>query len=174
MTQILHPRLVRLIGLLLLAPLLAACDGGATGNGNGDGPAVETITLERQPCFGACPVYTVTIHGDGRVEYNGADFVEVTGAQTAAVAPSAVQALADRLTEAGYFDWDDSYMNQDVTDLPYVISSVTLSDGTTKRIEHYHGDGSAPDELTDLENLIDETANTAQWVGPPAQLEPEE
>lgn len=30
-----------------------------------------TIQLERTGCYGTCPAYSVTIHGDGRVEYNG-------------------------------------------------------------------------------------------------------
>lgn len=166
-----YPRSIGWLLLLLLVGLLAACNGGTAGQDGG--ATVETITLERQPCFGFCPVYTVTIHGDGRVEYNGTDFVEVTGPQTATIDPAAVQSLADRMTAAGYFDWNDAYINQEVTDNPYAITSITLSDGTTKRIEHYYGDFSAPEALTELEALIDETANTAPWVGQPAIQEGE-
>lgn len=126
---------------------------------------VETITLERQPCFGFCPIYTLTIHGDGRVEYNGAENVEVTGPQTANIDPPDVQALANALIQGGYMGFEDAYMTQDVTDMPTVITSITFVDGTTKRIEHYYGDQSAPEELTQLEDLIDTTANVAQWVG---------
>ncbi len=145
---------------ILLAGLLASCAPGAA-----DQAPVELITLERAPCFGTCPVYTLSIHGDGTVEYNGLDFVEVTGPQTATIDPAAVQALGDAMAEAGYFDWQDAYLDYQVTDLPYATSSVTLSDGTTKRIEHYYGDSSAPEALTELETLIDETANTQQWIG---------
>jgi hypothetical protein len=156
--------------LVLLAVLLAACTSGTDpGAGGGAEAQVEAITLERQPCFGFCPVYTVSIGGDGQVEYNGVDFVEVTGAQTAAIDPAAAQALADEMIAAGYLEMEDAYMNQEVTDLPYAITSLTLSDGTTKRIEHYYGDSSAPQALTDLETRIDEVANTAQWVGETAQ-----
>jgi hypothetical protein len=156
--------------LILLAALLAACNSGTDpGAGGGAEAQVEEITLERQPCFGFCPVYTVSIGGDGQVAYNGIDFVEVTGPQTATVDPAAVQALADEMIAAGYLDLEDAYMNQEVTDLPYAITSLALSDGTTKRIEHYYGDSSAPQALTDLETRIDEVANTAQWVGETAQ-----
>lgn len=149
--------------VLLTALLLAGCNGGTPESA--DTATVERITLERQPCFGFCPTYTLSISGDGTVEYDGMDNVAVTGPQTASIDPAAVQSLADAITAAGYFDWEDSYMNQDVTDLPYVITSVTLSDGTTKRIEHYYGDFSAPEELTALETQIDETAGSAQWIG---------
>ncbi len=29
------------------------------------------IRLERTSCYGNCPAYSVTIHGDGRIEYAG-------------------------------------------------------------------------------------------------------
>jgi len=100
------------------------------------------------------------------VEYDGLDFVEVTGVQTTTIDAAAVQELGDTMAEAGYFNWQDAYVNQEITDLPSAVTSITLSDGTTKRIAHYYGDTSAPEALTELERLIDETANTAQWVGP--------
>ncbi len=40
------------------------------------------ITLERTACFGACPVYTLSIYADGTVVYNGERFVDVEGEQT--------------------------------------------------------------------------------------------
>jgi hypothetical protein len=156
--------------LVLLAALPAACTGATNpGAGGGSEAQVEEITLERQPCFGFCPVYTVSVGGDGQVAYNGIDFVDVTGAQTAAIDPAAVQALADEMIAAGYLEMEDAYMNQEVTDMPYAITSLALSDGTTKRIEHYYGDSTAPQALTDLEARIDEVANTAQWVGETGQ-----
>src|SRR5258708_6582282 len=31
------------------------------------------VRLERTGCYGNCPAYKLTIHGDGRVEYEGVD-----------------------------------------------------------------------------------------------------
>lgn len=154
---------IKLVFLLLLAAAaLTGC------NAFGPSPAdVELITLERQPCFGFCPVYTLAIQGDGTVEYNGATNVEVTGPQTSTIDPAAVEELAGAMIDAGYLDWEDAYVNQEVTDNAYVITSIIFADGTMKRIEHYLGDSSAPEELTELEALIDETAGSAVWVGVP-------
>ncbi len=99
------------------------------------------------------------------MEYNGTEFVEVTGPQTANIDPADVQALANALVQGGYMEFEDAYVTQNSTDMPYVITSITFADGTTKRIEHYYGDESAPEELTQLEMLIDDTANVTQWVG---------
>ena len=137
----------------------------APGSESAGGVEVDSITLERQPCFGFCPVYTLTIHGDGHVTFRGFRFVEVTGEQTSEIDPAAVQALAGEMVVAGYFNWEDAYMNRLATDHPYVLTSITLADGTTKSIEHYHGDFFAPEALTELEDRIDEVAGTARWSG---------
>lgn len=131
-----------------------------------------TITLERTRCFGACPVYTVTLYGDGRVEYNGIDFVDVAGMQTDFAGAEAVAMLADEMVAAGYFEWDDAYTRRYVTDLPTVITSLTI-DGETKRIERYEGDDRAPAALVALEIQIDRLANSVQWTGQ-EPVEPEQ
>jgi hypothetical protein len=55
-------------------------------------------------------------------------------------------------------------MEQKVTDLPYAITSITIG-GQTKTVNHYYGDDSAPQQLTDLESKIDEIVNSKQWTG---------
>ena len=35
------------------------------------------ITLERTACHGTCPIYKLTIEGNGTVIYEGQDFVQV-------------------------------------------------------------------------------------------------
>ncbi len=37
------------------------------------------ITLERGACYGMCPVYSLTIYGNGKVVYKGDMFVKVAG-----------------------------------------------------------------------------------------------
>ena len=63
--------------LLAVIMITAGCTGNKT-------PTPEElkdviITLERTECFGTCPVYRLTVHGDGRVVYEGIRFVEVEG-----------------------------------------------------------------------------------------------
>lgn len=165
MTRHTYLRIFPPLLLLPLVGLLTACDMMPP---RSVAPAqVEQITLERYRCLGFCPVYTLTISGEGRVDYDGKEFVAVTGAQSSTIDSAAVQALGNEMVAAGYLDWADAYMDQDVTDHPYVYTSLTLSDGTTKRIEHYHGDLSAPEALAGLEDRIDETAGSSQWVGEP-------
>jgi Domain of unknown function (DUF6438) len=127
------------------------------------------ITLERTACFGACPIYTVTIFEDGTVNFSGIDFVDVTGEQTNQIEAETVALMLDAIEAVGYFEWNESYNTQTVTDLPSVITSVKLN-GETHRIERYAGDTSAPVALPFLEQWIDLMANTSMWTGKPIDV----
>lgn len=118
-----------------------------------------TITLERTVCFGACPDYLVTIHGDGTVEYEGRNFVAVQGIQTAHISDESVKRLVDEFYRAGFFSLQDRY-EQSVTDLPSQTTSITI-DGKTKTVYRY---GFEPQRLAELEDRIDEVAGTEKWV----------
>lgn len=127
------------------------------------------ITLERTVCFGFCPVYTLKVYGDGRVEYEGNQHVAVEGSQTATLTPEQVQELVAAYQAADYFNLKDDY-TAPVTDLPSTITSVTI-DGQTKVITNYGGcmefenAEKAPQALCDFETKIDSLTNSAQWIG---------
>ncbi len=129
--------------------------------------ATLVVTLERMACFGSCPIYKLTIYGDGAVVYEGEDFVQVTGKQTATISAEKVRELVAEIQRARFFGLQDSY-SAPATDLPSAITSVTLN-GQSKSINHYGSCGfdfdTAPPELCAIENKIDEITNSAQWVG---------
>ncbi len=128
------------------------------------------ITLERTACFGSCPVYTVTIAGDGSVSYEGRWYVGVTGKQGAHIDPAAVRALVHGFEAIDFFSLRDSYRSvenadgsvTEVTDLPTTFVSLRLGD-RVKRVEDYFG---GPKALRDLEDRIDEVAGTRKWIEP--------
>jgi hypothetical protein len=117
------------------------------------------ITMQRTPCFGTCPAYTVTITGDGRVEYEGKQFVHVTGRATATISPAEVAALVEAFDKAGYFTLNDRY-TANITDMPTTITSIRIGERFKQVIDYY----GAPQVLKDLEKQIDRVAGTARWV----------
>jgi PKD repeat protein len=121
------------------------------------------ITLERTACFGTCPVYSLKINGDGSVIYAGVDFVQTRGIQETTISMDAVEQLLTEFEKADYFSLNDSYTSFGVSDMPSVNTSISMG-GKTKAIKHYLGDLSAPEQLTELENKIDEIVNSAQWI----------
>ncbi|HEY9641961.1 MAG TPA: DUF6438 domain-containing protein [Coleofasciculaceae cyanobacterium] len=125
------------------------------------------VSLERTACFGACPVYQLTVYGDGRVVYNGQAFVAVQGQRTAQISPEQVQKLVKAIEAANFFSLAEQY-TVEATDLPGAWTSVTLN-GQSKRIWRYGSTGdpaldNAPRALTELEQTIDTIANSQQWV----------
>lgn len=127
------------------------------------------ITLERGACLGVCPVYSLTVYTDGTVVFNGENHTTVEGEQTIQIDPDVVENLIAGFEEAGYFDWEDEYVEMTVSDLPYVTTSVTR-DGETKTIRRYTGDTSAPLALPYLELWIDLATYSSQWTGSTASF----
>ena len=121
------------------------------------------ITLERTACFGTCPVYSLKIKGDGTVIYAGEDFVQTEGIQETTISIEAIEQLVTEFEKADYFSLNDSYTSFGVSDMPSVNTSISIGD-RTKAIKHYLGDLSAPEQLTELEDKIDEIVNSAQWI----------
>jgi len=137
--------------------------GSASGNTLPAATEDLVITLERTPCFGKCPVYSLKIKGDGAVIYAGEEFVKTEGIQESTISEDAIQQLITEFEKADYFSLKDSYTAFGVSDMPFVNTSITIG-GKTKAINHYLGDRSAPEQLTKLENKIDEIVNSAQWI----------
>lgn len=129
------------------------------------------ITLERTGCFGPCPIYRLTLRGDGEVVFEGKRFVKSVGKLTAHVPPEDVQRLAEEFKKANYFSLRDKYVSpadgcqQWATDNPSAITSIKF-EGKEKSVNHYYGCRGVKglDELVKLETAIDRVAQTDQWV----------
>lgn len=149
---------------IALLSLVAIPIGGCTGTqSNASNNQDVVITLERTACFGTCPVYSLTIRGDGTVVYEGKDFVKVKGKAETTISQEQVEQLVSEFEKVDYFSLNDSYTERTITDAPTVTTSITI-DGKTKTIEHYRGDENAPEALTQLENKIDEIVDSEQWI----------
>ena len=132
--------------------------------------ALPAISLERTPCFGTCPVYTVAVSPSGEVSYEGKAHVRQLGTASAQIPAAQVDELLGELEKAGYFSMADRYTASEsacgryVTDSPNAITTVS-SRGRTKRIEHDYGCGAAPGALVVLERRIDEVLGSGRWTG---------
>ncbi len=118
------------------------------------------VTMRRTACFGHCPVYTVTIYGSGRVEFRGENYVARKGVFLDSIPQEDVNRLVHALHSKGFFSMQDRYDNRHITDLPATITA--FESGTTKKsVYDYHG---APEQLREIERLIDDIARTEQWI----------
>ncbi len=129
------------------------------------------ITLRRTPCDGPCPVYELTILGTGEVTYLGEAHVAKAGAHSWRISGRRLERLAEAFETARYSRLEDRYTSREFTDAPGCLTSVEYEDGSSKSIVHYHGDPSAPDTLTELEDEIDRIVGAERYTEP--ELPPE-
>ena len=141
---------------------------------------LEELTLERTRCYGACPSYCIVVFADGRVDYEGREFVKTIGKAVRQLSRVELGDLVDEINRANYFQLRDRYAKKEDgcptvwTDSPAAITSVR-ADGRLKTIGHYHGcqdddRGSSvaaiyPRALTELEDQIDRIVRTEEWIG---------
>jgi hypothetical protein len=141
------------------------------------------VQLERTPCLGACPAYTVTIAGDGRVTWSGRSNVLAIGSRQGRVTHRELEQLSRLIDRARFFERNE-YGNLPAkpectttgttttcsfsaavsicTDSPHAIVRVRR-DGRTHAIDNDHC--TARPELDALEDYIDRIANTDAWIG---------
>ncbi|MBV8553097.1 MAG: ankyrin repeat domain-containing protein [Acidobacteriaceae bacterium] len=122
------------------------------------------IRLERLACYGPCPVYSVEVHGDGEVFYEGTSgIILITGHHQDRISHDAVARLVASFREADYFSLKDKYATLD-TDLPTFVTYIEF-DGHKKRVIDYGGYGvGMPAAAAHLEKLVDEVAGTDKWL----------
>jgi hypothetical protein len=128
-----------------------------------------TIHLERTACFGSCPAYAVTIHGDGRVVYAGKDHVKVKGERVGRVDPATIRTLVSEFARARFLALPKEYSEEKCacrrcTDMASAVTEL-IAGGTTHRVNHYYGCACAPKALFELESAIDKAAQAEQWTG---------
>lgn len=125
-----------------------------------------TIKMSRERCFGSCPVYSVTIHGDGNVEYVGEEFVRDRGPRAETLSKAEVQVLLQKFDAASFFSLEDRAFAWGY-DTPRVRVSISL-DGREKEVSSdasYVGAKSGPQDLfVQAAVELDKVTNSKRWV----------
>jgi hypothetical protein len=120
---------------------------------------IDEIGLERTRCLTACPAYTVIIKADGTFRYTGEYGVERMGDYTGQVSVGQLNQVMSFINEALFFAFDDTYSSP-FLDGP--TSYLMVKKGTeTKVVENYANSG--PATLWEIEQLIDDLLETAEW-----------
>jgi hypothetical protein len=112
-----------------------------------DNPIIE---MEKTPCYGYCPVYTLKIDQTGKGIFEGVENTNFVGLFTFRLRKEEIAGLRSAFEQAGFFELKDRYY-KNVTDLPTIYLSYKF-EGREKKIMDYYG---APQELKDLEERIE-------------------
>jgi hypothetical protein len=177
----LHRHLLCVIGSFLAVLPLACGNDHDNRQSSSAVPSDLRVTLERQMCFGECPVYVVSVDSSGRVSFEGIRFVETTGRATATLSEDQLSALVNAFRESDFLSLQDCYLpalfgggdrcgEDSCSDWYWDAATVITSfqaNAVLKRVVHYHGCKATEQEqrLDQLEATIDETLDTCQWIG---------
>lgn len=132
------------------------------------------ISLERTECYGTCPVYRVTVSGDGSVVFKGIRFVATEGLARDTLSPAQVAELVEAVERSGVFDVEVPRGLEEcprwATDNPSAIFFVRLGE-RERRVSHYLGcrGFEGEDELRELARTIDRVTDVARWIGHPVE-----
>lgn len=74
-------------------------------------PKIRKLVFSRGMCYGTCPVYDVNVFEDGRVEWLGEHFVDVTGPAVWSIPISRVIEIEKALHNANFQSLDASTVN---------------------------------------------------------------
>ena len=148
---------------LALALGLLACDGPrkAVGDEQRFGSPTDSLffSLERTPCFGKCPAYTVTIFRSGHATYEGRSFDPREGLHTGRVDRATMEELLTRAEAIGYFGLQDSY-DGPVTDLPSTITRIVSGDRDKRIVARYR----TPPDLKAFAQRADTLLKDVVWT----------
>lgn len=129
-------------------------------------PEFLTIKMSRERCRGSCPVYSVTVHGDGNVEYVGEEYVLDRGPRAEVLSKEQFQALLQKFDNANFFALEDRAFAWG-SDTPRVRVSISV-DGRTKEVSsdaYFTGAKSgAQDLFVQAAAELDNVVGTSGWV----------
>jgi hypothetical protein len=159
---------------LLLAFVLGSFFAASCGKAGQRPAAVDLtkvkITLHRSGCEGTCPIYTVTIHGDGRVVLAAGAYALLPGTHEDRIAPANVAALFAQFKKAGFFNLHSEYVLKDTYDAPEYVLTVDTGQ-RQKSVTDYLGVAAGmPKAVTELEKAVDKAAGTDRWLSGNAGL----
>ena len=113
--------------------------------------------MEKTPCYGHCPVYTIKIDHKGNGLFRGVENTENLGLYSFSLTGDELIRLKSSFDRIGFFNLEDRYFEH-VTDLPTVYITYR-SGGNEKKIMDYYG---APQDLKNLEAQIESSVFSAK------------
>lgn len=122
-------------------------------------PSDAIARIQRTPCFGKCPIYTLTVFKDGRVEYFGKKFTPRVGRYEATISTAIIADLMTKANEFGFFTFNNIYDKEAITDLPSTITSVRNDEGLKTVVNRFDG----PQELRNFEQYFDNLFKELDW-----------
>lgn len=143
------------VAVLLLAVLISGCKTLKPDTRHPEKNGIVTISLERTPCFGKCPVYSIKVHENGLVIYNAEKNTDTVGCFYTILTKQEVQALKNKFVSNGFMDMADRYPEEGKApvDLPSCVLTFN-NDGKIKTVRDKRWETPMP--LAELQTTIEQ------------------
>jgi hypothetical protein len=143
---------------LLFAAFFISCH---SGRNIGKNPFSQTfLSIEKTPCYGTCPIYTMSIDGEGIALLRAGDFMDEAGFFYATLPADSVSSLFRHAKICNWDSYDSTYMNQ-YLDLPSTI--VRFSTHAKDTVTVQYNTINAPAELRLLGNRLELLQEQMDW-----------
>jgi hypothetical protein len=108
--------------------------------------------INRTPCYGKCPVFTIELFNNGIVKYHGVAYVDKKGNFTAKASAEFIKTIQDKALSIKYLALENKYPIAPVAiaDLPVTTTYIRLGNVGKQIIDNFD----APRELIDFENWL--------------------
>jgi len=129
-------------------------------NATPDNFEIEELTISTIGCYGACPVFELTIQRDRTVAFNAIQNNNVTGKFNSKIDEKTLTALNETVNYMKLNLLKERY-KVNWTDDQTIITKIKLTNGVTKEISDYGAIGTFG--LTNLYNQLFEIINSKKW-----------
>ncbi|HMQ48575.1 MAG TPA: DUF6438 domain-containing protein [Saprospiraceae bacterium] len=118
----------------------------------------KLFEMSKGPCYGRCPVFTLTIYEKGLATYRGERNTDRLGLYVKKLDKDQLERLTREFERANLWQYRDVYQG-DIPDMQSV--SITIYDGSKKKT--VSGKEVRPNAVKWLESLMDQIANSEGW-----------
>jgi len=150
----------RILGFLLLVltanSLLTNCGSTANVELSRLDPVIE---MSKGPCYGRCPVFTLTVYENGIASYEGERYTDRLGTYVKKLEKGEMQRLLGEFKRANIWQFRDSYRGR-IPDMQSV--TITYREGGKKK--SVTGKEIRPNAIKWLETQLDRIAQSEGWI----------
>lgn len=144
------------LGLLLLVLGLASCNTILKDTALED--LEKVVSMNVGPCYGNCPVYSLTVYDNGVVAYVGERFTDRRGTHIRDIGRKALKTLKQELVAANLWEFPSAFKSQ-IPDL----ATVTIEYFDEGRSKVIRGKDGRPPQVLKIQELLEQIADEGEW-----------
>ena len=117
------------------------------------------FVLQKNPCYGKCPAYRLTVYKEGVVAFDGKRYVEKYGLYTKRIPYKTHKALRKAFKKAKWMTLEDDYPSN-IHDLPKIRITYHKK-GQKKTVV---GDINRPEAVLGIQKMLEDIADSDNWI----------